>query len=129
MTTTAVSATVTNPPPTTVPATSALASENVFLQLLVAQLKNQDPTAPADSLQFVTQLAQFSTLEQDTAMHADLDTISADLSGAAAPAAAGTTPAAPAGTPTIPTLNTPTVPPLDPSTIFDPTPSTSSSSL
>lgn len=41
-----------------------LANENTFLQLLVAQIKNQDPTNPADSVQFLGQLAQFSQLEQ-----------------------------------------------------------------
>jgi flagellar basal-body rod modification protein FlgD len=41
-----------------------LANENTFLQLLVAQIKNQDPTNPADSVQFLSQLAQFSQLEQ-----------------------------------------------------------------
>jgi flagellar basal-body rod modification protein FlgD len=41
-----------------------LATENTFLQLLVAQIKNQDPTNPTDSVQFLTQLAQFSQLEQ-----------------------------------------------------------------
>jgi flagellar basal-body rod modification protein FlgD len=35
-----------------------------FLQLLVAQLKNQDPLAPQDATQFVAQLAQFSSLDQ-----------------------------------------------------------------
>lgn len=35
-----------------------------FLQLLVAQLKNQDPLAPQDGAQFVAQLAQFSALDQ-----------------------------------------------------------------
>lgn len=44
--------------------TAALANENTFLQLLVAQIKNQDPTNPTDSVQFLTQLAQFSQLEQ-----------------------------------------------------------------
>jgi len=44
-----------------------------FLQLLVAQLKNQDPMNPADGLQFVTELAQFSQLEQSVAMRKDLD--------------------------------------------------------
>jgi flagellar basal-body rod modification protein FlgD len=43
---------------------TSLATENTFLQLMVAQLKNQDPTAPTDSTQFLTQLAQFSQLEQ-----------------------------------------------------------------
>lgn len=35
-----------------------------FLKLLVAQMKNQDPTQPMDSTQYVAQLAQFSNVEQ-----------------------------------------------------------------
>ena len=56
-------------------ATDPLANKNVFLQLLVAQLKNQDPLSPADGLQFVTQLTQFTSLEQSTQMRDDLDAI------------------------------------------------------
>lgn len=41
-----------------------LANENTFLQLFTAQLKNQNPLSPADGTQFVSQLAQFSELEQ-----------------------------------------------------------------
>jgi flagellar basal-body rod modification protein FlgD len=52
--------------------------------LFVAQLKNQDPTTPADPTQFVTQLAQFSSLEQSTQMKADLDGILAQLQASAA---------------------------------------------
>ena len=33
-----------------------------FLQLLVAQLQNQDPLNPMDDTTFVTQLAQFTEL-------------------------------------------------------------------
>ncbi len=36
--------------------------QNEFLQLMVAQLKNQDPTKPMDPTAFVGQLAQFSTV-------------------------------------------------------------------
>ncbi|NPV72536.1 MAG: flagellar hook capping protein [Pelotomaculum sp.] len=38
--------------------------KNAFLQLFVAQLKNQDPLSPQDSNTFITQLSQFSMLEQ-----------------------------------------------------------------
>jgi flagellar basal-body rod modification protein FlgD len=44
--------------------TSSLGDENTFLQLLVAQIKNQDPTQPVDSSTFLSQLAEFSQLEQ-----------------------------------------------------------------
>lgn len=40
------------------------AEKNLFMTLLVAQLKNQDPLAPQDSTQFVAQLAQFNSLDQ-----------------------------------------------------------------
>jgi len=35
-----------------------------FLQLLVAQLQNQDPLSPMESQEFAVQLAQFSSVEQ-----------------------------------------------------------------
>lgn len=41
-----------------------LGNEDTFLQLLVAQVKNQDPLNPTDSVQFVGQLVSFSQLEQ-----------------------------------------------------------------
>lgn len=41
-----------------------LSGTDTFLKLLVAQLKNQDPTSPMDSQSFVTELAQFNTVEQ-----------------------------------------------------------------
>ncbi len=62
---------------------SALANESTFLTLLVAQLKNQDPSQPADGMQFVTQLAQFSSLEQNLAMRTDLDSINAKIASMA----------------------------------------------
>jgi flagellar basal-body rod modification protein FlgD len=39
-------------------------NKGTFLQLLVAQIRNQNPLNPADGVQFLTQLAQFSELEQ-----------------------------------------------------------------
>jgi flagellar basal-body rod modification protein FlgD len=40
--------------------------KNAFLKILTAQLKYQDPSNPADSTQFVSQMAQFTSLEQMT---------------------------------------------------------------
>jgi flagellar basal-body rod modification protein FlgD len=51
----------------------------MFLQLLVAQLQNQDPTNPADSTAFVTQLAQFQTMEQSMNQGQDISSILSDL--------------------------------------------------
>lgn len=44
-----------------------------FLKLLVAQMKNQDPTDPMDSTQYVAQLAAFSQVEQSVQVNAKLD--------------------------------------------------------
>ncbi|MGE5507376.1 MAG: flagellar hook capping FlgD N-terminal domain-containing protein [Chitinophagales bacterium] len=43
-----------------------------FLQLLMAQMRNQDPMTPMDNTQFVAQMAQFSSLEQMTTLNATL---------------------------------------------------------
>jgi flagellar basal-body rod modification protein FlgD len=51
----------------------------MFLQLLVAQLQNQDPTNPADSTQFVTQLAQFQTMEESMNQGQDISSILSDM--------------------------------------------------
>lgn len=55
-------------------AASSDGSQQVFLQLLVSQLQNQDPLNPTDSTQFVTELAQFSQLEQTIAIRTDIET-------------------------------------------------------
>jgi len=48
--------------------TAAGLGKDDFMQLLIAQLKNQDPMKPTDDTQFVAQLAQFSTLEATNKM-------------------------------------------------------------
>jgi len=54
-------------------------TKNMFLQLLVAQIKNQDPMSPSDGAQFLGQLAQFQQLEQSMNSAQDLSAIRSDL--------------------------------------------------
>ena len=49
------------------------ADYNMFLKLLIAQLKNQDPTAPSDPTKYVSQLASFSAVEEATKTNKKLD--------------------------------------------------------
>ena len=52
-----------------------------FLQLLTAQLRNQDPLSPLDSADFVAQLASFSSVEQIVGTNKRLDAIAETLAG------------------------------------------------
>ena len=64
-------------------ATQQLTSDfDTFLQLLTAQVNNQDPLEPLDSTQFVEQLATFSALEQQINTNSQLETITGLLQGA-----------------------------------------------
>lgn len=67
-TTPAASSTGTNP-------TSSLTNESTFLQLLMAQVQNQDPMNPTDSTQFVGQLVSFSQLEQLLSINQGVQTL------------------------------------------------------
>lgn len=50
--------------------------KDMFLKLLVAQLKNQDPTSPMDQKEMMGQMAQFTSVEQLTNMSKALETMS-----------------------------------------------------
>ncbi|HEY3347287.1 MAG TPA: flagellar hook capping FlgD N-terminal domain-containing protein [Nitrospirota bacterium] len=50
-----------------------------FLLLLVTQLRQQDPMKPMDNTEFVSQLAQFSSLEQLSGMSKGMDTLATKL--------------------------------------------------
>lgn len=54
------------------PASAASLDYNAFLSLLVEQMKNQDPTEPMDSTEYVAQLATFSNVEQSIQTNTNL---------------------------------------------------------
>jgi flagellar basal-body rod modification protein FlgD len=60
-----LSALYNNASPSTLPTNQSSADyKTEFLDMLVAQLKNQDPTDPVDDSQMLAQQAQFESLEQ-----------------------------------------------------------------
>jgi len=56
--------------------------QNRFLTLLTAQLKNQDPTAPMDSSQMTSQLAQISTVDGIERLNKTLQSLVSDSQSA-----------------------------------------------
>jgi flagellar basal-body rod modification protein FlgD len=50
-----------------------------FLTLMLAQLKNQDPTSPVDSNQFLNQLASLSTVQGITQLNTSFSTLSSSM--------------------------------------------------
>lgn len=84
MTTTSPVGTTTNTTTNNSSSSSAAAKASVdynsFLKLLVTQMQNQDPTAPMDATQYVSQLATFSSVEQSVQMNAKLETLIANSS-------------------------------------------------
>jgi flagellar basal-body rod modification protein FlgD len=53
----------------------SMVSKDTFLQLLITQLKNQDPLDPQDSSEFIAELASFSSLEQMSNMNTEMETV------------------------------------------------------
>lgn len=66
--------------------TDAKATTNMFMQLLIAQIKNQNPLDPADSQEYLAQLSQFTSVEEQQIMRKELTSIRELLSKAANPA-------------------------------------------
>ena len=55
--------------------TSSLGDQNTFMQLLVAQMKYQDPMNPTDSSQSLSQMAQFSALQEMTTVATNMQAL------------------------------------------------------
>jgi flagellar basal-body rod modification protein FlgD len=68
-------------------------NQNQFLQMLMAELKNQNPMNPnsSDPMQFVTELAQFTSVEQQTYTAESTQTMAAGQNNATAIALIGHT--------------------------------------
>ena len=65
---------------TLAPKSKAEEQKSQFLSLLVAQLKGQNPLDPKDGAEFVSQLAQFSSLEELINIRTTLETFSKTFS-------------------------------------------------
>ncbi len=72
MTTVPATGTSTSGTSSTTQASSTL-DYNDFLQLMIAQLQNQDPLNPTNSSQFMSQIAEFSNVEQGINTNSKLD--------------------------------------------------------
>lgn len=68
-------------------------NQDQFLQMLMAELKNQNPMNPnsSDPMQFVTELAQFTSVEQETNTAESTSTIATGQNNATAIALIGHT--------------------------------------
>lgn len=84
----ALSAEINNSPNINNPANNSNGQDSerdMFMSLLVAQLKNQDPLSPQEGTEFVAQLAQFNSLDQLISIRESIDrlVLASQNSGAA----------------------------------------------
>lgn len=70
-----VSSSTTNTTSTASSSNSTTLDYDAFLQLMIAQLKNQDPTSPMETSEYTSQLAAFSQVEQSVSTNAKLDSL------------------------------------------------------
>jgi len=57
-----------NSPASTVKSRNDILGKDDFLKIMIAQMKNQDPTEPLKDKEFIAQMAQFTSVEQMTNM-------------------------------------------------------------
>ncbi len=56
-------------------AAAATLNFNSFLQLIIAEMKNQDPTSPTDPSQYLGQISQMSAVQQGILTNTKLDSL------------------------------------------------------
>ena len=92
MTTNSATSTAATPPVATPPPDRTPVNREAFLQLLVAQIKHQNPLDPSDGAQFLSQLAQFSELEQMLGIRSEVAGLRQDMKPATPEEETGETP-------------------------------------
>jgi flagellar basal-body rod modification protein FlgD len=88
--TSAASTTGLTPTPSSIPNKAGTnLGENDFLKLMMVQLQHQDPLQPSDPTQYLSELAQFTSVEQITNMAASSSKVAASQQSSSALALLG----------------------------------------